>query len=395
MPVAVPPVPPVPPGGSMMMIPPAPPVPVAGAATPMVPAPPSLPRFHVAVGQSDRTRGSFNWSNSKEKIEVRFEGEIEFTDDDKDVKSLSRDGFLRVKKDGRTVEIRGDSSGTLSRKYWNGSSERPFEPEGRAWLGEVLPYFIRQTGIGAPRRVARIMSASGPDGVLAEITEIDSSHAKRIYFSELLKHKLSAPVARQAIAQAGKEIDSDFELASLLMSVADRLLVDDATTQAYLDAARSIGSDFEMQRAFSAALKNGRMSPAIVASLLDASNAIGSSFEHARLLLQVVELHAIEGPVRAPFFRSAAAIDSSFERGRVLHALAKRPDLSSETVLAILKSAQMMDSSFETGQVLRAVADRHEIAGEARATYLDAASRLGDFEEGRALTALSRGERRR
>ena len=45
------------------------------------------------------------------------------------------------------------------------------------------------------------------------------------------------------------------------------------------------------------------------------------------------------------------------------------------------------------GQVLRAVAANHQITGEARTAYVDAASRLGNFEEGRALSALVKAEK--
>jgi hypothetical protein len=390
-----PPAPPLPPEPlSAFPYPPVPPMP------PDAPLPPPPPFGEGKIGQNERSRGNFNWSDGKDRLEIRYEGVIEFTDDDKDVKSISPDGLLRIRDGGvtggRTVEFRSDSSGNVSRRYWEGSSERPFEPEGRRWLTEALPRFIRKTGIGASRRVARILAAKGPSGVLAEISEIEGSWAKRIYFAELLKSaKLDAATVRQILAQAGKEIDSDFELASLLTGASDRLLLDDSTRQAYYDAAKSIGSDFEMGRVYAAALKQGAVSPQLMASLLEASTAIGSDFEHARLLLQAVQLQSIEGPVRAPFFKAVGAIESSFERGRVLQAVAKRSDLSAETVLAVLRSAQMMGSNFETGRVLQAVAANHEISGEARSAYVDAASRLGDFEEGKALTALIKSERRK
>jgi hypothetical protein len=350
-------------------------------------------------GQGGRTHANFSWSDGKQRLQVQIDGEVEFTDDDADVKSLSPGGFLRIREGGmigsRTIEFHADGSGAITRKYWEGSTEKPFEPEGRQWLATELPRLIRQSGIGAQKRVARILSSKGPDGVLAEIALIEGSFSKRMYFTELLNSpKLDTASMRKALAQASREIDSDFELASLLTGSAERLLVDDATRQAYFEAAKTIDSDFEMRRAYSAALKRGAVGADVMASLLDASAAIGSSFEHAELLRQIAELQPIEGAVRAPFFRAASSIESSFERGRVLKTVTARPDLSADTVLAVVQAAGGIDSNFESGQVLQALAARHAITGPARDAYVAAAGKLGNFEEGRALSALVKSERR-
>ena len=101
---------------------------------------------------------------------------------------------------------------------------------------------------------------------------------------------------------------------------------------------------------------------------------------------------SIDGPLRAPFFKGVDTIDSSFERGRVLQAVVKRGNLPPETVVAVLRAAQNMGSSHETSQVLMSVASTHQLSGEARDLYVTAAGRLGDFDEGRALTALVKNE---
>jgi hypothetical protein len=406
------------------------------------------------------------WSDGKQKIEVRYDGTIEFTDDDADVKSLSSGGMLRIKEGGwfssRTVEFTADVSGKIQRRYWVGSSEKPFEPEGRQWLAKELPRIIRQSGLGAPARVARILKAKGPSGVLAEISLIEGSWSKRLYFTELFKTAtLDSRTLQQALLQAGQEITSDFELASLLIGSADRLLQDDAARKAYFDAAKSIDSDFEMRRVFSSALKRGPVPPDVMAGILETSTSIGSDFEEATLLIQVAQLqpldsrsrgpffkalatvdsdfehrrvlsavtradqspetigamlessvtidsdfeqasflldvvktHSLEGPIRAPFFNVAETIASAFERGRVLQAVAKRTDLSADTVIAVLRSTQGISSDFEAAQVLRALVTTHPITGQARDIYIATAERLGDFEQGKALTALVKAERR-
>ena len=427
----------------------------------------ALPEISLAFSGA-QSHGTFTWSNNGEKLEVKYDGEIEFSDDDTDVKRLSPGGSLRIRDGGlfasHTVDFATDASGNVTRRFWVGMSERPFEPEGRQWLARMLPRFIRQTGIGAPARVARILKAKGPAGVLAEIGLIEGSWAKRTYFTLLLKTAtLDSATVRQVLAQASREIDSDFELATLLIDSADRLLVDEAARQAYFEAARSIQSDFEMRRVFASALKRGPVSGPVLASILDASRSIDSDFEEASLLIQIAKLQPLDGTTRSPFFaalatvssdfehrrvlsalaertdltpeisnamlESGAAVESdfesasfllqvvrqqpiegtlrasffravenlgsSFERGRVLQAVARRSDVSAETLLAVLKATAGMNGSFEASQVLLAIAAAHTITGAARDAYIDAAEKLGDFEQGRVLAALVKNERRR
>jgi beta-lactamase regulating signal transducer with metallopeptidase domain len=341
-------------------------------------------------GQSE---GNFSWSDGKEKLEVRYRGSIEFTDDDTDVKSLSPGGWLRIKDGGwtgsRTVEFTADSSGVISRRYWVGTSERPFEPEGRQWLAQALPRFIRQTGLGAPARVARILRNKGVPGVLAEISLISGSWAKRLYFTELIQAANVDPkTAAQILAQAGREIDSDFELATLLIKSGDRLLLDDQSRRAYFEAARSIDSDFEMRRVYSSALQRGQVAPDLMAGLLEASTSIGSDFELASLLVDVVKVQGLDDRTRAPFFRALQSVESDFEHRRVLSALARtNPD--EPTTVAILESATGLGSDFEQASLLMDVAKARAIEGTLRAPFFKAVDGLdSSFERGRVLKAV-------
>ena len=449
------------------------PLPALAPAVPVVAAPAVAQTASSASSQSTshttndgEKSGNWVWSDNGKKFEVNYRGDIEFTDDDSDVSRMSPGGYLRIKDGQRfgtdnSVEFRAGSGGAIERRFWVSGRERPFDPEGRKWLAEVLPKFIRQSGIGAKSRVARFMKSGGAAAVLAEISRIEGSWAKRVYFTELFNQPgLSGAAIQQALRQAGREVDSDFELASLLIA-SNRIVSDDAVRRSYLEAARSIGSDFELRRVLSSIVKAGPMTPAIAASVLDTSGSIDSDFEQASLLVefaarqpfdgpagaaffkalagvsssfehnrvlkavlqrtdlsepvrvaalesgaaiesdfelasfltQFVKTSGVEGAARAPFFRAAASIDSAFERSRVLQALSRRTDVSDATVLEILRSAQSINSNFERAQVLLAVAGAHPLTREARDMYIDASNNLGDFEQGRVLSALVRNER--
>jgi hypothetical protein len=102
----------------------------------------------------------------------------------------------------------------------------------------------------------------------------------------------------------------------------------------------------------------------------------------------------MDAALREPFFRAVDTIGSDFERGRVLQAVAKRGDTSDETVLAIIRATAKMNSHFESARVLLTVAGAHALSREARDAYVNAADRLGEYEQGRVLSALVRNERR-
>lgn len=291
----------------------------------------------------------------------------------------------------RSIEFTADESGAITRKYFAGSSERPFEPEGRKWLAQVLPRFVRQTGMFAEDRVARFLKKGGVDAVLGEISQIEGSYSKRVYFTQLLRQAtIDEVTGRRVLEQAGREIDSDYELATVLIDSADRLLVDDATRKAYFDAARTLESDYEMRRVFTRALKGGRISPALVASVLDASRALESDYEAATVLLDIVKSYPIEGETRAPFFKALETLESSYEKGRVLQALVRQDRLSEETLIGAVEAAGTIESNHESAQVLIAAARSHEIACPARDAYIRAAERLGNHDRDRSLAVLAR-----
>ena len=179
----------------------------------------------------------------------------------RDVKSLSPGGIPADQR-GRLAEqpdggVRGRRLGQRSSAATGSACpERPSSRrDGVAGAGvAALHPADRHRRPGARRAHPQ---GEGPVGCAGRDHADRRQLGKRVYFTELLKTPgLDAATMRQALDQAGRQIDSDFELATLLIS-SDRLLVDEATRRAYFDAARSIESDFEMRRVYSSALKRG------------------------------------------------------------------------------------------------------------------------------------------
>jgi hypothetical protein len=197
------------------------------------------------------------------------------------------------------------------------------------------------------------------------------------------------------ILDSSTAIGSDFEEASLLVQIAKLQRLDGRTRPAFFIALATVQNDFEHRRVLDALGGRTDLPPDTVGALLGSATSIESDSELSSLLLKVAQAQPIEGALRDPFFKVVETFGSPFERGRVLQAVAKRSGLSSETILNVLRATQGLKGSFETSQVLMTVATNHQLTGEARDLYIATAERLGDFEQGRTLSALVKSERRK
>jgi bla regulator protein blaR1 len=340
-------------------------------------------------------------SDNGKTVKVEGTGRFTFTDDDTDVKTLDPGGFFSIEtKNGWSSEsgttrvvVTAANDGSLSRTC-RIEGKVVSEAEGRKWLAAVLPEIVRDLAIGADTRVARILAASGPAGVLDEIARIKSGWARHVYFVQLFDQaSLDSPMLARSLRQAGQQVDSDFARSEVARKAAERFALDDTSAAGFADLVNAIESDFEARRALGAALIRPGLSPSVAARLVKAaipqgSSGVESDFEMAELL-QGMSPGLVDalGPT---YLEAVASIGSDFERKRVLAALARRPALPLSQLVSIADLTASMGSDFERAEVLLALARHQRLEGQAKDAVLKAAERLGsEFERGRVLAAVT------
>jgi beta-lactamase regulating signal transducer with metallopeptidase domain len=327
-------------------------------------------------------------SNFWSSFTLKSRGNIEFADTDRDVKSISADGSLMIEeREGLTwrklsFTPRGTS---VERTFWINGGAEPFEPDGRRWMEEILPRVIRETGVGAAQRVDRIMRQGGVDGVLAEITRIESNRSKRLYFLEVVARTTDSGVLRRILRQATHEIDSDGDRRRLLAHLLDRapLMPDllqagarlesdgekagfllealhyypegEATRALYFKALNTINSDGERRRVLSALLRRPRARDD-AARIFSAAAKLNSDGEKAGLLVQGAgELSGLPSARRA-WFSAADTIRSDGEHRRALEAALRNDGRDRDMLLSIIHSATGISSDGEKASILSQVA---------------------------------------
>ena len=139
--------------------------------------------------------GTYRYSSKQGNngFEVEYEGKIEFTDDDKAIKSISRGGYIKIRKtsfgEKRELLAEGNSDGTIDYQFYEGRRRAEYDAAAQKWLADVLLEVIRGTGIGAESRTQRIYSKGGLDAVLNETSEIKSDFVSQMYLKGLVLDK--------------------------------------------------------------------------------------------------------------------------------------------------------------------------------------------------------------
>jgi hypothetical protein len=271
------------------------------------------------------------------------DGKFTFTDDFTDIATLASDGRIVVKVDygahDRRLTITRKGS-ELERVFKVDGAERPYDAEARAWLKETLTFLFRRTGFMAEERKRWILN-KGIRGLIDEFGQLSGDYTRRIYYQAAVKSgKLDAAGYERLVTLAGQTIDSDYELAELLIEVSKTQPLTERMQAGFVTAAKSISSDYERHRVLSAALSRPGLTPAIQAGILDAAADIASDYELAELLIELNKARPIDEAARPAFFKAANSIESDYEHRRVLDAVVKRTGTSPAMLVDVLTSAE-------------------------------------------------------
>ena len=325
-------------------------------------------------------------------IRVSSVGKFTFTEDFTDIATVASGGQVVIEVDygahDRRVTIRRDG-GSLARVYKVDGEVRPFDAEAKAWLTETITYLLRRTGYQAEARARWILDRRGIQGLLDEFAQLHGDYTRRIYYQAAVESgKLDVAGYERLVTLAGRTISSDYELAELLISVAETQPLSEKMQAAFVTAAGSISSDYERHRVLRAALSRPGLTPAVEGAMLDAAAAINSDYELATLLIELNEARRIDDAVRPAFFKAANTLQSDYEHRRVLTAVVGRRDATPGMLADALASAQNIRSDYELAELLIQVAEYGVDDNLGPAFFAAAGTIESDYEHGRALASL-------
>jgi beta-lactamase regulating signal transducer with metallopeptidase domain len=364
----------------------APPAPLAPSA-PLSAMAPLAPLVPVVSQQSGETHMEFTTRNGWTSLKVKIDGAIEFTDDDHDVKSLPPNGYFTLEEgswlSGRGYDVKADATGNLTKTYSVGRTSKPLDDEGRAWLGRLLPQVIRDTGIGAGPRVARILRQGGPPAVIAEIELIHSDGSRRIYLEQLFSQATLNTEQLKESAKLIRKISSDGDKAHVVITVDERYFTGDLRPYLF-DAAESINSDGDKRRVLSDIVKKDAGNTESLVRATRTARHISSDGDKAEVLVEIADPYRGSDELHMVYFEAVNSISSDGDHARVLSKLLERHGDDSDTVARVLRSAEKLSSDGDKARVLREAVSSYRDDQAVRKAFFDAANSIssdGDHQQ--------------
>jgi beta-lactamase regulating signal transducer with metallopeptidase domain len=373
---------------------------------PAAPAAPATPGLLAAAASDKKKSSRFSlheddetktingtWTDDGRSAKYKSRGAIRFNEALNDVEAMPEGGSLTVEEDraghDRRAEFR-KKNGQIERKYWVDGESTVWNDSAREWFGAFLLETDRRSALLAGQRFPRLMKAGGTNAVLSEIALMPSDYAKSVYYRLLMKSDAGPEDLRKAIAQAGKEVQSDYELARILSEAAERnALNDPATRSAFMAAADGLESDYEHARVLMMLVERPKLDPELAVAALQSTARISSDYECARLLVAMAEKRNVAQGSQREYLRTARAMESDYEKGRALRALIEHSAVSSDNVSNLLLATSSMSSDYERANVLVSIAESIKLDDFGRAAYIESAKSMeSSYERQRALAAL-------
>jgi hypothetical protein len=172
----------------------------------------ALAQSTTAIAQSNGSTSRWSVKDGLQKSSLETNGKITVAEDEKSISSISPGGYLKIERttfgNSRSLFIT-NKDGSLNYEYKEGGRTKPFEPDGRIWLGEMLPELLNTTNIAAESRIDRLYARGGATAALGILPQLKGDHVKSQYLALLMKKNLSKTEMVAVIDAVPSHLDSD------------------------------------------------------------------------------------------------------------------------------------------------------------------------------------------
>lgn len=344
--------------------------------------------------QSRDNSGTMMWSDNGYSVEASWDGRFKLSDDDRMIVWMEDGAELKLETKGkgprRRIRIENDGEDLLDIRYWVDGDKTDFDRAGERWLGDTLLVLVRQIGLNAEERVARLLEDGGPDAVIKEMRQIESDYVTRIYSSHLVQQAQLSNSQINRLVTRLERIESDYELRLALTQLFQLDQLDSKVMPRILAAAKTIDSDYELRLLLSPYIARFGVNDGSIKVILDLAEKMDSDYEMRLLLTQAMHDNTIsEGNLEKFVAIATDQIDGDYELRLLLTSVADQYGRSKKATRLVVDALKQIDGDYERRLLLTMIVNEGSFDTKGWLAVIKAAKDIdGDYEKRLALTAI-------
>ena len=291
--------------------------------------------------------------NGDDNLTINYSGEIKFNDAETKIEAISRNGYLKYKRNNKKLLAENDGQGAIKYEmYDNGKRLNSSDAEGNSFLEDVVKDMI-DIGFDAKGRIERLYRKGGSAAVLDAVGHLKMDNLKSMYFEYLLMaDSLPQPSIHSIAKKIGSEIGSDYDKGRLLQKFPIEFLRDSLTARAWFESVKNIGADYEKANAL-IYLARQPLSKEQFNQTVDVTNTIGSDYEKANVLKVLIFKNSFGEENFNKTLDAVNFVGADYEKSNLLKALIEKEKPSADHFSKLIDVTEHVGADYNKTELIK------------------------------------------
>ncbi len=324
------------------------------------------------------------------RVEVRYDGDIQFSDDETAITRISPGGFLEYWRNSDHLMAGINKQGVLEVDVArDGKNLDAASAEGREIIAKAIRNMISM-GFDLDGRMDRIYRRGGYPALLSAVDSADGDYVRGRYIERvLIGDSVSAATVEAAVNRIRERVGSDYDKQRLLGMIDTVYLLNDSVCADYLAAVKGIHGDYEKSEALKHFLV-GTVPVRQYTGVLSAAATVGGNYEKTNVLKELIDQPLAEGKPFDSLLQVVRQMNGDYEKEQLLKQILTKDIKTGDSWAGLIRTTTTLGGEYERSQVLIQIGTRLPKADSLRTIYMDAAKTVhGDNEYGQVVKAVS------
>lgn len=328
-------------------------------------------------------------SDDSNQVEIVYDGDITFNDDETAIASISRRGYLKYRHNKERLLAGNNDNGVVQYElYEDGKPVDPKSEEGKAFLARAIRGMI-DLGFDINGRIDRLYRKGGYPALLKATDSLEGDYVKGQYFERILDgDSLPAGMVAEVITRIGGRMGSDYDKERLLTKVDTTYLMNDSVSMSYLEAVKSIDGDYEKSLALQNFLRATVPGNRYV-GVLDAARTVDGDYERSRVLTELIRQGLFEGAPFDSLLNVVSEVDGDYEKANLLKQMIHKDIRKEGSWAGLIRATLQIEGDYERSNLLVEIGQKLPRTDSLKAMYMTAARTVhSDVDYGRVVRAV-------